>query len=65
MTLNNNNNTFTYLFAAIFSPFLGGCPPGLGAVTGLHIKLEETDVASASYFESHPAGLFVQTRGNL
>ena len=31
---------------------------GLGAITGLHVKLQETDVASASYGESHPTGIF-------
>ena len=31
---------------------------GLGAVTGLRVTLEESDVASASYWESNPAGLF-------
>jgi 6-pyruvoyl-tetrahydropterin synthase len=38
---------------------------GLGAVTGLHIKLEETDVASASYFDSNPAGLFTVPTSSL
>ncbi len=31
---------------------------GLGTVTGLRVKLEESDVASASYWESNPGGLF-------
>ena len=31
---------------------------GLGAVTGIHIDLEESDVAKASYFRSDPSGLF-------
>jgi len=31
---------------------------GLGAITGMHIKLQETDVASASYGESNPSGIF-------
>ena len=31
---------------------------GLGAVTAMHIKLEESDVASASFWETEAAGLF-------
>ena len=31
---------------------------GLGAVTGMKITLEESDVASASYAQAHPGGLF-------
>ena len=31
---------------------------GLGAVTAMHIKLEESDVASASYWETDAQGLF-------
>ena len=31
---------------------------GLGAVTAMHVKLEESDVASASYWETDAAGLF-------
>ena len=38
---------------------------GLGAVTGLHIKLEESDVASASYWEVNHAGLFSAKKSKL
>ena len=31
---------------------------GLGAITGMRITLEESDVASASYYKSSPGGLF-------
>ena len=31
---------------------------GLGGITAMHIKLEESDVASASYWETDAAGLF-------
>ena len=39
-----------------------GAGKGLGAVTGLHIKLEESDVASASYWESDATGLFTASK---
>ena len=31
---------------------------GMGGITGMHIKLEESDVASASYWETDATGLF-------
>ena len=42
--------------------FTAGAGKGLGAVTGLHIKLEESDVASASYWESDATGLFTASK---
>ena len=40
---------------------------GLGTITGMHIKLQETDVASARYGETNPSGIFTasSTLGKL
>ena len=35
---------------------------GLGAITSLHIKMDESDVASASYWEADAGGLFTSQR---